>query len=799
MHALLLIYESTQDWFPQSCEKIRVSLEQMEPEREMENFVRDYGTGNQIPDPPAFVNYQAPDAIPSSSARPTYRTASFNRASNRESPLRQPTALDEEPIVNTAGIGAGGNRRADSLGPEGAEVSRRNTQAALQTNHTAYTNGISGHHNQSPVVSNHSPATSQPPAQVNRRQSTVPTQTPQQQLQRVLQDPFSDSVDPTTETYIRVGENTYKVDPSKDPQQSAPPSGRLAATAASRPAVGSEADPLMKQLEELKNTVSTTGSVRRNTIIKSKTGSGPESKPTHSAASSVSNLNRQSTSALSPPGSAVSGGAGKRSPSPIRDYRNPADAVVGTHPSASRSPSPNPPTAAFMLPKSLQPTAAESVKGVATDYQQSLPGEHKSLSRNNTRSRPGSIDVSAGITHQNLIQPPNQTGRAGVGAHGSRSNSPQPMYSRAPSPQPGQLVNRNSYIQPPTQAGPGIARAPSPNTVGIALDPSGRVLHDEMAQRYQHPPQPSPTTAQPHLAMHQARVGAPQIQQSVYNPPPPPQQLTTPMQGHQRKPTYLASPGGQPYAPVTPPPSIAPMGMYHNTPSPQPNYAPQQVAPPPPVQPLYNPPPIQYQQQQQPQQQRHVPHQPPAQQHVPPVQMNHYGNANNDLQRGGSVYYWGQQAPQPVNVPPQQQQVAAPPPPTPANQMLAMQSLAQQQMYQQPPAQHQKLHRSPSPQPPPQQQPPQQSTEDGPVLFYGEPFLLCHPVLFTMGDDLRLCSVRALYDYAATIEEEFDFQAGDIIAVTSTPEDGWWTGELLDEARRQRGRNVFPSNFVTFF
>lgn len=60
-------------------------------------------------------------------------------------------------------------------------------------------------------------------------------------------------------------------------------------------------------------------------------------------------------------------------------------------------------------------------------------------------------------------------------------------------------------------------------------------------------------------------------------------------------------------------------------------------------------------------------------------------------------------------------------------------------------------------------------------------------------------AVKALYDYAATIDEEFDFQAGDIIAVTSTPEDGWWTGELLDEARRQPGRNVFPSNFVCLF
>jgi hypothetical protein len=77
--------------------------------------------------------------------------------------------------------------------------------------------------------------------------------------------------------------------------------------------------------------------------------------------------------------------------------------------------------------------------------------------------------------------------------------------------------------------------------------------------------------------------------------------------------------------------------------------------------------------------------------------------------------------------------------------------------------------------------------------------------------------VKALYDYNATsrtysvaakltkLAAEFDFQAGDIIAVTSTPEDGWWsgespcltaltTGELLDEARRVHGRTDFPSN-----
>jgi SH3 domain len=68
-------------------------------------------------------------------------------------------------------------------------------------------------------------------------------------------------------------------------------------------------------------------------------------------------------------------------------------------------------------------------------------------------------------------------------------------------------------------------------------------------------------------------------------------------------------------------------------------------------------------------------------------------------------------------------------------------------------------------------------------------------------ENVDLCgnSVRALYDYTATIPEEFDFQANDIIAVTATPEDGWWSGELLDENRRVPGRHIFPSNFVHLF
>ncbi|KAF8911561.1 SH3 domain-containing protein [Gymnopilus junonius] len=73
------------------------------------------------------------------------------------------------------------------------------------------------------------------------------------------------------------------------------------------------------------------------------------------------------------------------------------------------------------------------------------------------------------------------------------------------------------------------------------------------------------------------------------------------------------------------------------------------------------------------------------------------------------------------------------------------------------------------------------------------------PPLPTQQGSRILFYVKALYDYTATIEEEFDFQAGDVIAVTATPDDGWWSGELLDENRRVEGRNVFPSNFVCLF
>jgi hypothetical protein len=67
-------------------------LDQLEPDKDVENFVQEYGTGNSIPDPPVFVPYpgQQPDSSPSNS-KPTLgtRPANFVRASARPAPAYQ--------------------------------------------------------------------------------------------------------------------------------------------------------------------------------------------------------------------------------------------------------------------------------------------------------------------------------------------------------------------------------------------------------------------------------------------------------------------------------------------------------------------------------------------------------------------------------------------------------------------------------------------------------------------------------------------------------------------------------------
>lgn len=712
----------------------------MEPDKDMESFVREYGTGNEIPNPPQFVNYQTTDAIPSASARPTSRPANFIRESAREIIPRQNSMPPEHvAVMNTAGVGAGGGQKradsyasdiSDSLARQPTRITVAPTVSSQQV--VPHTNGNAKtalRNGPSPTASSSTP--SQPAA---RRQSLGSSLQQQQQLQKVLQDPYAEPINPSAETFIKVGNNAYKVDLSKDPQpQVSSSSTRYNSTAPfkvdNKPGSTSASaglgqngtvDPLMKQLEELKNAVSS-GSGRRNTVnSRTKAAPSPEPKPGHASTPPTARPTNGGSSLLPPGGTSNAASSSRnRSPSPARDYRNSAEFVVGAHPSVSRPTSPNPPTAVFMQPKA-SPSApeVEAVQEVLADYQQSLPGERKSISRSNSVNR-GHISnpsqASIGANHgQNLERPPSQLGHAGIGAHGSRSNSPQPI-SRGPSPAPNHAPAqpRGNFIQPPAQIGRNMARTPSPNTVGIALDPSGRVLHDDLAQRY-------------HQQQQQQRSPM-QAQQPVYHAPSPVQSL---MQQQPQRPNSYSTPAAAP-AMMSPPvvgPAYGvspPPAMYQQSQSPQPSYIQPPPAPNvyiPPVTNQFQPPAGHIQQQ--------------------PAQVS-YGSVNsmNGLQRGGSMSYYGN------NTPPQQlqiqpiQQIQPASQPLQHRQMLTVQTQPQQQQqqqhvrgYQQPLQQQsqQPLHQQPQQQAAynyrgaspaqrePSPQPPAQSTDDGNnVLFYG--------------------------------------------------------------------------------
>ncbi|KAI0090810.1 hypothetical protein BDY19DRAFT_992220 [Irpex rosettiformis] len=690
----------------EACETMRCGLEQFEPVRDMASFVRTYSTGNAIPDPPHFINYADPNAAVQQ--RPTSRPAQFQRVTERAPPmLSSPAPEEPQPdseLENTAGVGAGSN--AANIPPRARSASRASTRGD------------------------------------QRASATVPATNGRNGVSRTS-DPLAA---PTEKTMLKVGNRAYGVDPNDDPQSRS--GSQLAGASNGAPSnVGDEeADPLARQMLELQRSATRKGSQGSQQPPRGQAPSPAQApsmqRPTHSSQDSSSNL--------SPP----PGGRGGGPPNKV-DYRRSAEIVVGLPPNVtgSRPASPNPPAPVLSRPPS---SAAhdDSVQDMLNNYQQSLPGEHKTVSRSRASS----------YSNQNVPPPTNNqppSGRAetmaGVGAQG-RSPSPQPFRppSRAASPNPQRGVSpnassaasparntqqwqqgapqsrRDSFRGPPISAvsaatplgngfsRPGhssisvptqpIQRAPSPNHVGIALDPSGRVAHDEMAERYNNSRnmyQPPPSTAPP-----------PPPQQPPYQPPT--------QQGPQRSPSY--PPPNQPGYGQPPPVTAAPYGRT------QQGFG--QQAPPPQQPPAPGP------QQPQPygaQQYGNYPAQPDY-------------NQTNGVQRNGSY-----NAPQGYY---QQQQ--------------------QQPQYSQP-----AVNRAPSPQPEPQPQqlsqmpsPTGAYTDDGrPVLFY----------------------VTAMYDYQASIPEEFDFQTNDVIAVTATPEDGWWSGELLDEARRQPGRHVFPSNFVQLF
>jgi hypothetical protein len=67
-----------------SCEKIRLSLENCEVEKDILNFIKSYGTGQEIPDPPKYINFCRGDVDTASevSEDENFSVAQFQRTTN---------------------------------------------------------------------------------------------------------------------------------------------------------------------------------------------------------------------------------------------------------------------------------------------------------------------------------------------------------------------------------------------------------------------------------------------------------------------------------------------------------------------------------------------------------------------------------------------------------------------------------------------------------------------------------------------------------------------------------------------
>ncbi len=90
-----------------SCEKIRLSLEKLEVEKDIVTFIKERGTGQEIPDPPKYINFCRGDVDSQSEASlddETYSVAQFPRSINPafRSSSPQPSTYESHHDPNSA-------------------------------------------------------------------------------------------------------------------------------------------------------------------------------------------------------------------------------------------------------------------------------------------------------------------------------------------------------------------------------------------------------------------------------------------------------------------------------------------------------------------------------------------------------------------------------------------------------------------------------------------------------------------------------------------------------------------------
>lgn len=779
----------------EGCERVRVALENCETSTDIADFIQYRGTGPAIPDPPEYINYAKGQPPP---ARPSFKTANFQRTTTRtapppappsqtfvppthqqpppqqhqQPPPQQPTSRDSRNDPPPPPPSAGG----PSGGAAEVAIPRRN--------------GMSPSRQQPPINGQTQNNTaSQPPStdKAERRMSTKNflARTP--------------SVRGAPEGQASAADRTSQPNP-------------VAAAPTASSAV--DEDPIAKALANL----------RARPGGRSPGPNSPAQMPPAASSSSVPTRHSQQP----PPNDRrISSQAPPRSPSP--------SVSGGMH-------RPSSPAAAFMQAPQA-PSSPIPVEEVLGSYGQSFPGERRrSVSRQNSvasgissRSQAGAgKPQESGAVDQ---AGPNTDGFAGVGARG-RSPSPQPFGRPASRQQQGRptqqnvppsssgAAQRHSVGQPNMSASGAPQHPPQRSTtpLGISLDASGSVTHDQMAQEYMRrtgsvppPQQQQPQQQRPPSQMqnHQHRMSQQYPHQQPYYGQPPPQTQQAP-----QRPASVVYGGQQQQQPGggyqgAPSQMSTGSSAYTITPS---TYGGQQ--PPPPQQQGYY-----AAHQQQPSGAPGHYGQPPQFSHQDSTnslgRASGYGYSQHQPQPSASQSLHGsmsqQGTPAPTGTPApghqygassaqetaasaymhQYQRQHAPPASSSTPGPYGQQGWGQPQQPQQPvgtspgiphPQQgysHPPQQQQQQPAAPQQQAPPPASPAPAPTGQYSD---AGKPILFY---------VKAMYDYSATTDEEFSFTTGDIIAVTQTDPDGWWQGELLDEARRRRGATTFPSNFTT--
>ncbi|KZF19774.1 hypothetical protein L228DRAFT_263627 [Xylona heveae TC161] len=100
-----------------SCEKIRLSLEGCEVEKDINNFIREKGTGQEIPDPPKYINFCRGDINDSASeaSEDDYTVAQFQRTINPAFRTSSPQPSTYESHHDAHGIHENADQEAKNL------------------------------------------------------------------------------------------------------------------------------------------------------------------------------------------------------------------------------------------------------------------------------------------------------------------------------------------------------------------------------------------------------------------------------------------------------------------------------------------------------------------------------------------------------------------------------------------------------------------------------------------------------------------------------------------------------------